>query len=506
VDVYEGRFYVGFGHNMSQQEVVASRAADWREASSRAVSPVVVAGILRLADIGIISAAGVLAHTTYMGENTEYRSIYYLAILIGALLSIVVFHVNRLYRINGGAVITSSARLFSSLSAVMLSLVVIAYLMHISELYSRAWVALWFAASFAAMSMSRAVLRVLQRRWMREGRLTRTVAIVGGGSHAARLVRRLQVAGQPGMSALGVRVVGYFDDRAKRSDPELDAGCARLGTVDDLLMFARRQPLDQVIVALPWSAETRVLQLLRKLRALPIDVALAPDLVGFTVNRSAYSTLGGVLLLQVFSRPLADWRLIMKDIEDRALALLLLVFFGPLLMIISLLIKFDSRGPVLFRQQRYGFNNQLINVLKFRTMYTHLEDRNAMQLATRNDPRVTPVGRLLRRMSLDELPQLVNVLRGEMSIVGPRPHALSAKAADRLYEDVVEEYAARHRVKPGITGWAQVHGWRGETDTYDKIRKRVEYDLFYIENWSLALDIKILLMTAIAVFRTKNAY
>jgi Undecaprenyl-phosphate glucose phosphotransferase len=357
------------------------------------------------------------------------------------------------------------------------------------------------------MSLSRVGLKVLQKRWMREGRLTRSVAIVGGGSHAARLVRRLKAAGQPGISALGVRVVGYFDDRASRSDPGLtELGCLALGSIDDLVAFARRQPLDQVILALPWSAETRVLQLLQKLRQLPMDVALAPDLVGFTLNRSAYSTLGGVLLLQVFTRPLADWRLILKDIEDRAVALLLLAFFGPLLAIICLLIKLESRGPILFHQQRYGFNNQLINVLKLRTMHAHLEDRNATRLATRNDPRVTRIGRLLRRTSLDELPQLINVLRGEMSMVGPRPHALSAKAADRLYEDVVEEYAARHRVKPGITGWAQVHGWRGETDTYDKIRKRVEYDLYYIENWSLALDIKILLMTAIAMFRTKNAY
>ncbi|HEV2547894.1 MAG TPA: undecaprenyl-phosphate glucose phosphotransferase [Stellaceae bacterium] len=488
-------------------EVLFSNTDRWRDGSSRAISLIVVAGVLRLVDIAIIGAAGIVAYSAYMGEDANYKAIYYLAVLVGALLATVIFHVNQLYRINSGAVVTSSARLFSSVSAVMLTLVVLAHLLHISELYSRVWVALWFVTSFVGMSLARIGLRALQKRWMLEGRLTRVVAIVGSGSHASRLVRRFNLAGQPGVSALGVKVVGYFDDRSGRADPELaKIGCSRLGTVEDLLVFARKQPLDHVIVALPWSAETRVLQLLRKLRALPVDVALAPDLVGFTLNRSAYSSLGGVVLLPVFSAPLADWRLVMKDIEDRGLALLLLVLFGPLLVMISLLIKLDSKGPLLFRQQRYGFNNQLIKVLKFRTMYTHLEDRDATRLATRDDPRVTRVGRWLRRTSLDELPQLVNVLRGEMSIVGPRPHALSAKAADRLYEDVVEEYAARHRVKPGITGWAQVHGWRGETDTYDKIRKRVEYDLYYIEHWSLALDIKILVMTAIAVFRTKNAY
>jgi Undecaprenyl-phosphate glucose phosphotransferase len=467
---------------------------------------------LRFTDATIIASAGILAHGAYLGVKADLRSVYYLAVLAGMLLATAIFHVNQLYRLDGGSVVTSTTRLFSSWSAVVLTLVVTAYLLHLSELYSRGWMILWFAGSFAGMAAARAGLKLLQRRWILEGRLTRTVAIVGGGSHAARLVRRFAVAGETGTSGPGngappVKVLGYFDDRAERADPLLEKlGCFRLGTVDDLMQLVRREPVDQIIVALPWSAETRVLTLLRRLRSLPIDIALAPDLVGFSVSRSAYAALGGVVLLQVFSRPLADWRLVMKGVEDRGLALLLLLLFAPVLLLIAVLIKFDSRGPVFFRQQRYGFNQQLINVLKFRTMYAHLEDRTAAQLATRNDRRVTRIGRFLRRSSLDELPQLVNVLRGDMSIVGPRPHALSARAADRLYEEVVEEYAARHRVKPGITGWAQVNGWRGETDTYDKIKKRVEYDLDYIENWSLAFDIKILLMTVAAVFRTENAY
>jgi Undecaprenyl-phosphate glucose phosphotransferase len=493
---------------MSQQELAVSRIGrTWRRIPRRPVSLVVVAGVLRVLDALVIAGSGVLAHGLYLGSDPEYTSTYYLTVLAGALLATVIFHVNQLYRVDSGLVTTSSARLLSSWSAVIVSLLLIAYLLHLAQFYSRAWMLMWFAASLVGMVSLRTALKLLQKHWVSEGRLTRTVAIVGGGSHAGRLVRRLAIAGEPGIGVPNIKVIGYFDDRKERADPVLqEAGCHRLGTIDELMTLARREPLDQIVIALPWSAETRVLQLLRKLRSLPIDVALAPDLVGFGVNQSAYTVLGGVVLLQVFNRPLADWRLLMKDIEDRALALLLLVLFGPLMLMVALLIKLDSRGPALFRQQRYGFNNELIEVLKFRTMYTHLADRNAVKLATRNDPRVTRVGRLLRRLSLDELPQIINVLRGEMSIVGPRPHALSAKAADRLYEEVVEEYAARHRVKPGITGWAQVHGWRGETDTYDKIRKRVEYDLYYIENWSLMLDLKILLMTAVAVFRTENAY
>ncbi len=174
--------------------------------------------------------------------------------------------------------------------------------------------------------------------------------------------------------------------------------------------------------------------------------------------------------------------------------------------LVALAIKLDSKGPVLFRQKRYGFNNELIEVFKFRSMYVDQTDANAAKLVTKDDPRVTRVGRFIRKTSLDELPQLFNVLKGELSLVGPRPHALQAKAADRLYQDVVDGYFARHRVKPGITGWAQINGWRGETDTREKIQKRVEHDLYYIENWSVLFDLYILLKTPFALLRGENAY
>ena len=196
----------------------------------------------------------------------------------------------------------------------------------------------------------------------------------------------------------------------------------------------------------------------------------------------------------------------LKEIEDRTLAALALIFIAPLLITIAALIKLDSPGPILFRQKRYGFNDRLIEVLKFRTMHHDASDLNAEQLTRRNDPRVTRVGAFLRRTSLDELPQLFNVLRGDMSIVGPRPHALRAKAAGVLYPEAVRNYSARHRVKPGITGWAQVNGWRGETETLEQIAKRVEHDLFYIENWSIALDVKIILRTMIGGFTGRYAY
>jgi exopolysaccharide biosynthesis polyprenyl glycosylphosphotransferase len=229
-------------------------------------------------------------------------------------------------------------------------------------------------------------------------------------------------------------------------------------------------------------------------------------MIGYNFVRHDYGYLCGVPVLNIFQKPVSGWSFWAKPIEDRVLAALLLVMILPVMGFIALCIKLDSPGPVFFRQKRYGFNNQVIDVVKFRTLRFEQQDDLAKQLVTQNDSRVTRVGRFLRHMSLDELPQLLNVLRGEMSIVGPRPHALNASAGGRLYAEIVEKYAIRHKVKPGITGWAQVNGWRGETDTEEKIRKRVEHDLYYIKNWSLTLDLTIILRTPWALLKGDSAY
>jgi exopolysaccharide biosynthesis polyprenyl glycosylphosphotransferase len=212
----------------------------------------------------------------------------------------------------------------------------------------------------------------------------------------------------------------------------------------------------------------------------------------------------GVGMLNIYDRPMSHWASVIKGIEDRALAVLLLIFVSPLMAAIAIAIKLDSRGPIIFRQRRYGFNNELIEVYKFRSLHPERADADAEKLVTANDDRVTRVGSFLRRSNLDELPQFVNVLKGEMSIVGPRAHAVKAKAAGQLYQEVVAEYFARHRVKPGITGWAQVNGFHGETDTREKIELRVKYDLDYIEKWSIWLDLKIILMTPFTMLFSKN--
>jgi exopolysaccharide biosynthesis polyprenyl glycosylphosphotransferase len=210
----------------------------------------------------------------------------------------------------------------------------------------------------------------------------------------------------------------------------------------------------------------------------------------------------------VFDKPIQDWDVVLKWIFDRVVGTLALIALSPVLLATAIAVKLDSKGPVFFRQKRYGFNNELVEVFKFRSMYTDMGDATASKLVTKGDPRVTRVGRFIRKTSLDELPQLFNVVfKGNLSLVGPRPHAAHAKAADKLYDDVVDGYFARHKVKPGITGWAQINGWRGETDTPEKIQRRVEHDLYYIENWSILFDLYILAKTPISLARHReNAF
>ena len=304
-----------------------------------------------------------------------------------------------------------------------------------------------------------------------------------------------------------MRVVGVFDDRGDDRSANTCSDVSKLGTVDDLVEFARRTRVDLVIFSLPISAENRILQMLKKLWVLPVDIRLSAHTNKLRFRPRSYSYIGNVPVLDVFDRPIADWDVVMKSLFDKVVGALALLFAAPVMVLIALAIKLDSKGPVFFRQKRYGFNNELIEVYKFRSMYVDQADATASKLVTKNDPRVTRVGRFIRKTSLDELPQLFNVVfKGNLSLVGPRPHAVHAKAEDRLYDEAVDGYFARHRVKPGITGWAQIHGWRGETDSHQKIQRRVEHDLYYIENWSVLLDAYIVMMTPFALLRTEQAY
>jgi Undecaprenyl-phosphate glucose phosphotransferase len=277
--------------------------------------------------------------------------------------------------------------------------------------------------------------------------------------------------------------------------------------VDQLVEFARRTRVDLVIFSLPITAEKRILEMLKKLWVLPVDIRLSAHTNKLRFRPRSYSYIGDVPVLDVFDRPITDWDVVIKWMFDKLVGSALLVAALPVMAVVAIAIKLDSRGPVLFRQKRYGFNNELIEVFKLRSMYAEMSDASAQKLVTKDDLRVTRVGRFIRKTSLDELPQLFNVVfKGNLSLVGPRPHAVHAKAENRLYDEAVDGYFARHRVKPGITGWAQINGWRGETDNQEKIQQRVEHDLYYIENWSVLLDLYILAATPFALMKTENAY
>jgi Undecaprenyl-phosphate glucose phosphotransferase len=356
------------------------------------------------------------------------------------------------------------------------------------------WLEFWASGAATLLALNRCVTGLFLRKLRRAGRLRRAVVVVGAGPIGQRLIQKLTSAPEP-----DVRIVGIYDDRIARL-PRFCLGHRIRGNIDDLLRAARATHIDCVFVALPLSADWRLAEIMNKLCLVPVDVRLCADNFGFQIGECDVTHINGLTTLDVSNRPLRGWRRVAKVVEDKVLAAIILALVSPIMATVAVLIRFDSPGPVLFRQKRYGLNNELIEVLKFRTLYDNARDPNAERLCSGDDPRVTRVGSFLRRTMIDELPQFINVLRGEMSIVGPRPHAVAAKAGGLLYREVVKYYDARHRMKPGITGWAQINGWRGETRTAEEIDQRVAHDLYYIQNWSIRLDLTIILRTALGAF------
>ncbi|MBB4482044.1 undecaprenyl-phosphate glucose phosphotransferase [Rhizobium etli] len=359
----------------------------------------------------------------------------------------------------------------------------------------------WLAAGALFLAGERFLVAYGIRNWARNGIMERRAVIVGGGEPAKELIRILEQQADN-----DIRICGIFDDRGEKRSPIMVAGYPKLGTVAELVEFVRLTRIDMLIIALPLSAEARIFDLLKKLWILPVDIRLAAHANRLRFRPRAYSHVGSVPMLDIFKKPIRDWDSVAKRGFDIFFTVVALALLWPLMLVTAAAIKATSEGPVFFMQKRHGFNNEIINVFKFRSMYTNMADPTGKAAVTKGDPRVTRVGRFIRKTSIDELPQLFNVLRGELSLVGPRPHAVLAQARDRAFGDVVEGYFARHRVKPGVTGWAQINGWRGEVDNDEKIKFRTAYDLYYIENWSLWFDLKILFLTPIRLLNTENAY
>src|SRR5581483_2061839 len=465
----------------------------------RRMSPRVFAGLVRAGEFAVVSVLGYLIAHVYVADF--FRQ-YAAALALAGLAAVAVFQGTGLYNTAAfSAAHRYLPRLLMGWTATVALLLASVFFLKIAPDFSRAWLALWYVSGAIALISYRAGVAALTRRGLAQGRLTRRAVVYGAGPACESLLAALDADPHS-----DIRVCGVFDDRGIDRTSRTVAGHPILGNLDALMAYCRRTPIDLLIVALPVSAETRVLQLIRKLWVLPVDIRLAAQASKLRFRPRAYSFAGAVPLIDLIDRPITDWDVVIKWLFDKTVAGLALLGLAPVMTLVALAIKLDSRGPVLFRQKRYGFNNELIEVFKFRSLLVEAADANAARLVTRSDPRVTRVGRFIRKTSLDELPQLFNVIRGELSLVGPRPHALQAKAANRLYHDVVDGYFARHKVKPGITGWAQINGWRGETDTPEKIQKRVEHDLYYIDNWSVLLDVYILLKTPFALIGGENAY
>jgi len=470
----------------------------------RAYSPIVIAGIIRTIDFLVLSAIGVGLYFGYVTPLSGFRWEYLAAIFAMTATAVLCFQAADIYQVQlFRGQLHQMTRMVSSWTCAFLLFIGVSFFAKLGSEVSRLWLSAFFFTGLAALMGERFVLRALVRKWAREGRLDRRTIIVGSDQSGEQLVKALQEQDDSDIDVLGV-----FDDRNDSRAYETCAGVPKLGKVDDIVEFARRTRVDLVLFALPISAEARILDMLKKLWVLPVDIRLSAHTNKLRFRPRSYSYLGEVPTLHVFEAPITDWDLVMKWLFDRVVGSVALLTVLPVMALVALAIKLDSPGPVLFRQKRFGFNNERIDVFKFRSLYHHQADPTASKVVTKDDARVTRVGRFIRKTSLDELPQLFNVVfKGNLSLVGPRPHAVQAKLQSRLFDEAVDGYFARHRVKPGITGWAQINGWRGEIDDEEKIQKRVEFDLYYIENWSVLSDLYILLKTPLSLLtKNENAY
>jgi putative colanic acid biosysnthesis UDP-glucose lipid carrier transferase len=454
----------------------------------------VVSTAQRLTDIGVIVGARYLACVMYPKKWDNQDSI---TALIAVVLFVILAETNHVYRS------WRAAPLRDQLKAVLWSWGIVAppmlflgYMLKVSAEHSRLINGEWFVLAGAGLAFLRALVKLGLIYTRRQGRNTRVAGIIGATRVGFRLAEHLN---EP---ATGTRLFGVYDDR-NQDRIEAYLGTERLaGSIEQAVIDAREGRLDVVYIALPLRAQARVSEIVAQLADTTADVQMAADFSVFELLHARWGSVGEIPTVSLFDTPfqgVAGWA---KRLEDIVLGSLFLLAAAPAMLLIAVLIKATTRGPVFFVQTRYGLNGKPIKVLKFRSMTT-ADDGKVVKQAQRNDARVTKIGAVLRATSLDELPQFINVVRGDMSIVGPRPHAV---AHNEEYRSLIHGYMLRHKVKPGITGWAQVNGLRGETDTIEKMRRRVEYDLEYIENWRLSWDLEIIFMTAFRAWSDKSAF
>jgi putative colanic acid biosynthesis UDP-glucose lipid carrier transferase len=452
---------------------------------------------MRLVDLVLIYVSLWLA-TYARGEQWQQR--WWIVASIAAVVFLFLGESLNVYQSTRGARLrTQIVRIWAAwLGGVVPTLLFAAFITKQSETFSRLVVSFWFVLTPFLISVWRTLTVLVLRELRSRGYNIRGAAIVGMTELGAQLAEQMHY-----VPTLGLRVHGFYDDREEeRCFPIPETLGARAGSLRDLVLAAKTGEVDLIYIALPLRAEPRINELLRQLSDTTASVYLAADFYVFDLLHARWNTLGEVPTMSLHETPFYGVDGWLKRVEDIVLGTLILLVTAIPMLVIGLVVKLTSPGPVLFRQRRYGLNGEVIDVLKFRTM-TVLEDGEEIKQATAKDPRITKVGAFLRRTNLDELPQFFNVLEGSMSIVGPRPHAV---AHNELYRKKIRGYMLRHKVKPGITGWAQVNGWRGETETLDKMERRVEHDLDYIRNWSLLWDFQIIFLTVFSAASRRNAY
>ena len=484
----------GVGRPMVMDDIPAAQARAHR---NYAFVTKLFPSLLAIADCLVLLAAGYGCYYGLVPYSYKSESFYHVAINTNWLVTVMIFQFAGLYQYD--AMLKPRGAMDRVVIAIMTSFLLMfaaAFSLKISGIFSRAWIAVFFLACVGGVVAARFIAAGLVHRMAEAQMISRRVAVYG---RLPQIECFLRFARESDDSFIGVTGI-FLEPGEEVKDPGLRQ--MHRGGLEELMSFARSQMVDDIILAVPWSDGGRLKALVTQLRELPTNVHVSADLAGFDVRMSPPpSYYEHAPLYQVVGQPLSGWDVVFKAAFDYALAAILLVVMSPLLLAVAIAIKLDSRGPVLFRQHRFGFNNKVFGIYKFRTM-VDCQPAAATVQARAGDPRITRLGGFLRQTSIDELPQLLNVLNGTMSLVGPRPHAVDH---NEEYSKKIRGYFARHRMKPGITGLAQIKGYRGPTDTVEKMEQRVKYDILYTDTWSPWLDFKILLLTPFAVATGKNA-
>jgi putative colanic acid biosysnthesis UDP-glucose lipid carrier transferase len=474
-----------------------------RKTQGRALSKKMFAELVVLLDVSFVVASACLIKFAYVDSGGRQAildgHLNYLAIM--ALVTTALFLALQRggqYNFSGSnGLFPEIARLVMAVVFSFGSALLVAFLLKESDQFSRVWMLSWCATIFLYLLGGRLFWLRLFGRLSRAGYFTRRVYLIGGGD-ALQKTRESLALDRAAAEVVCISDLGLESEHPSHHTINHIASAALAHAVAK----GQSGAIDEMIVALPLSEGALLDHVIRRLKLLPVEIKVAVDFNGYGGRFTELSQVGATSLATVQKKPISEWNVLLKACEDYVIAVLALFVFLPAMAAIALAIKLDSGGPVLFRQRRHGFNHRVFSVYKFRTM-TVAQDGEEVTQARRADPRVTRVGRILRKTSLDELPQLLNVLSGDMSLVGPRPHAL---VHNDHYSRLLENYASRHRVKPGLTGWAQINGWRGETSTPEAMEQRVRHDLEYIDNWSIWFDLKILFLTPIFGFASRSAY